>query len=342
MPFIFPASADLMLIEPELLPTIEADNPIFQIMPTRDVDAAEVIWDQEDNYTGLQQARGLGGDPVRVKRTGYNRFKMEPGVYGEFMRLDERELVELRAPGTFASPINVVGQVGRDHLRLLIREKQRIAQIGWTLITSGTFAIFAMNAAAGTTQIVHTDSYPIQIYTAPVSWSSPATATPLLDLRSVQLLARGYSMMFDSSAKLYMNQLTFNKLISNTNSADLYGRRTAGLATINGLGRLNELLTEDNLPNIVIYDGNFRDDNNAVQLYIKDNTAVLIGKRASGAPIGEYQFVRNANNPDMAPGAYTMVVDRLEQGPPRTIDTHRGHSGGPALHHPAAVVVFNV
>jgi hypothetical protein len=54
----------------------------------------------------------------------------------------------------------------------------------------------------------------------------------------------------------------------------------------------------------------------------------------------EYQMVRNATNPNMEPGAYTRVWDSAaEDGrPPRRIEVHDGHNGGPALYFPGDIV----
>jgi len=72
--------------------------------------------------------------------------------------------------------------------------------------------------------------------------------------------------------------------------------------------------------------------------FIPDNTAVVVGRRIDGSPIGNYKMVRNANNPGLAPGPYTKVIDRGETTVPRTIEIHDGHTGGPALFFPSAIV----
>jgi hypothetical protein len=187
-------------------------------------------------------------------------------------------------------------------------------------------------------QVLHTDTYTLQSFTANVKWSTAATSTPLTDLRQVQIKARGSSVNFGRQAKIYMNQVTFNYMVANTNTADLYGRRVTGLATINSQNQMNELLTMDNLPQIVIYEEGYYNDSGVFTLYIADGEAVVVGVRQTGVPIGNYQMTRNANNPDMAPGPYMRVIDNLERTIPRQIQVHDGHSGGPTLYFPKAVV----
>jgi hypothetical protein len=49
-------------------------------------------------------------------------------------------------------------------------------------------------------------------------------------------------------------------------------------------------------------------------------------------------MTRNANNPNMKPGAYMKVFDRGEATVPRSIDVHDGHNGGPCIYYPSALV----
>jgi len=67
----------------------------------------------------------------------------------------------------------------------------------------------------------------------------------------------------------------------------------------------------------------------------------VVGKRPGGQMVGEYRMVRNANNPNDAPGAYTHVIvpkDHL----PVSIQVHDGHNGGPVIQYPSSVVVMSV
>lgn len=173
--FTYPTSQELSAIAQIKTPRLTADRPIFDIMPIRDVDAFLVSWEQQDNYTGLQNLRGLNGEPTRVKKIGLNRFDMRPGVYGEFMTVDELEITARRQMGTFGTPINISDLVMQRQDQLLGRRLDRIEYIGWKLLTAGTFSI-AMPYGAG---VAHTDSYTLQTFTASPLWTTVATATPL-------------------------------------------------------------------------------------------------------------------------------------------------------------------
>lgn len=333
--FVYPSGTALQRVAQELLPRLEAARPVFDFFPIRNVDDFILQWEQADNYIGLQQVRGLNGDPSRVKPTGGKRFLMEPGVYGEFALIDERQMLTRRQYGTFQGPIDITDLVLEKQNQLLVRRLDRIEYIAWTLLAAGTFAV------ADGTSVLHTDAYTTQTFNANTGWGTAASSTPLSDMREVQLKSRGYSVSFGPSAKAYMNQVTFNKVLSNTNANDLGGRRVMGLQTVNGPDALNVVLSAEGLPSFSIYDQGYYDDNGTFQQFIADDVVIVIGSRRDGDPVGEYRMVRNVNNPDMGPGAYMKTIDR-QQRVPRQVEVHDGHNGGPVLFHPAAIVVMDV
>jgi hypothetical protein len=333
--FVFPSAVVLQQINQELAPRLMQNRRAFDILPTREVDSHLLEWEQKDNYLGLQQVRGLNGQPSRVKQTGGKRYQMQPGVYGEFSLLDELQLTTRRQWGTFAGSIDVTDLVREAQDKLLQRRLDRIEKMIWDLIIAGTFSV-----ADGTT-VLHTDAYTTQTFSASVPWATVATATPLADLRAIQLKSRGYSVNFGAGAKAYMNRSTMNALLSNTNAADIGGRRTQGLGSINSQSMVNALLAMDDLPELVVYDDTYYDDASALQLFIPNNKVAIVGARRDGDPVGEFRYTRNANNPGMAPGPYMKVVDDPNQVP-RSIEIHDGFSGGCVIWHPAAVVIATV
>jgi hypothetical protein len=335
--YIYPNSATLTEIAQVLIPRLIGDRPIFQEFPFDNVDAAVVMWEQEDNYTGLQAARGLNGEPPKIKRAGMKRWEMAPGVYGEYSPIDEHELTVARQYGQFGAPMDISDRVMREARHLLERRLDRIEWILWTLLSTGTFAVPGPN---GTT--IATDTYPIQTYTASTSWATAATSTPLHDFRQVQLKHRGQSTSFYADAKAFMNLNTANNALVNTNNADLYGRRVTGLATVNSPGQWAQLNAEDNLPQPVIYDEGYLDDSGTFHPFIPDNTVVVLGKRFNAAPLGRFVYTRNANNPNAGPGPYMRVIDTADYKVPRSIEVHDGYNGGPAIEYPGSVVLMNV
>lgn len=332
----YPVNSDLQAVAQTKLPNLMANRPIFNILPIRNVDADIVMWDQQDNYVGLQQIRGLNGQPQRVNRIGGKRYIMQPGVYGEFTVIDEIEITRRRGFGQFNGAIPIDDLVMGCQDQLLGRRLDRIEKIGWDLLTTGTFSV------AGEGGIVYqTDTFALQTFSAGTAWSNAGSSTPFADFRAVQLLSRGFSVDFGASAKAYMNRVTFNNFIKNTNAADLGGKRTAGLAAVNDINSANTILAGEDLPQIVIFDGGYQDDSNTFQPFIANAKVVVVGTRTDGANIGEYQMTRNANNVGAAAGAYMKVVDELSRVP-RLIEVHDGHNGGPAIFFPSAIVVMSV
>src|SRR5262245_5489731 len=102
MPTInLPTSAALKLAEQAKLPLLTRADPTFQLFPTTTEDTDELQWEQRDNFTGVQNARGLGGQPGRVRKVGAKRWKAEVGAYGDWEEIDETELTKSRKLGTF-------------------------------------------------------------------------------------------------------------------------------------------------------------------------------------------------------------------------------------------------
>lgn len=331
--FVYPTSAELREVEQSLIPRLTQDDPIFDLFPIVNVDSHRLIWEQKDNYIGLQQVRGLNGQPARVKRVGLNRYDMEPGTYGEFIELDEKELTIRRRYGTFGQPVSIADLVREAQDQLLVRRVDRARWILWTLLGYGTFSVPAPNGA-----IIHTDSFPIQTFTASVPWATVATATPLANFRAIQLLGRGQSANFGAGALAFMNRTTFNRLVSNTNTTDIAGRRLGGLQTVLNLNEINAVLAGEGLPTIVIYDDGYLDDNGDFQLYIPDGVVIVVGKRPQGQRVGEYRMTLNVNNPNGQSGAYTRVIDTINIRIPRNVEVHDGHNGGPTIFFAGAVV----
>lgn len=337
--YVYPESAEIMQIEQDKLPRLIEDDPIFDLFPMRDVDEHLLLWEQLGNYTGLQQWRGLNGEPGRIKQTGLNQYEMIPGAYGEFESIDEEELTKRRKAGTFGEPIDLTDLVMMRQDKLLNRRLDRIRWILWTLLTTGTFSVFASQPGGGTVT-VHTDTFSLQTSSGS-NWSTLASATPIADLRATKLLARGHSVLFGSGAKAFMNQKTANFLLNNQNSNDLAGRRTQGVTTINSLKDVNQMIVGDDLPELIAYDDGYQDDTNTFQPWLPDRVVVIVGKRRSGVSLGEYRFTRNANNPDLGPGPYTRVIDRGEEVVPRSIEVHDGHNGGPVIFFPSGVIILS-
>jgi hypothetical protein len=332
--YVFPTVQRLMQIEQDLLPSLIADDPIFDVFPIEDDEDDVLRWEQLDNYKGLQQIRGLDGDPPKVQRTGAKSYLAQPGVFGEQATIDERELTKRRKFGSFETHMDVTDLVRMTQDFLIGRELDRMRYVGWTLATTGTISIQDKDGVT-----MYADTFPLQTFTAGVSWATLATATPLANLRAIKLLQRGHSVDFGSRAVLYVNQTTANNLMNNQNAADLFGRRGMYGATFNSLANDNAILLENGLPQIEVYDGGYYNDQGVFTLYIPNNTGVLVGMRPGGQPVGNYRRTFNAVN--NGGGSYMKIQNETDEVPPR-ITVQRGHNGGPVVFFPSALVILNL
>jgi hypothetical protein len=176
-----------------------------------------------------------------------------------------------------------------------------------------------------------------------VTWATSATATPIANFQAVQQLgmAAGHSVDLGAGAIVYMNSVTSNRMLNNANAADLSGRRITAGNTPNNLADVNRYYAAQNLPQVQVYDGGYQTVPTVGATvgpfvkFIPDGKAVVVGKRTSGARVGEYFKTRNASN-GLRPGSYAYTIDRAngvngEKRTPANIERHRGHNGGPII-----------
>ena len=334
MPYVYPSTESLKAIASEKMPALTLNDPLFGFFPIEEEDTAHVTWEQGDNVTGLQQARGMGGKPSRVKRVGQKKYTMEPGIYGEFIPLDEIDLTDARMIGETGNA-DLTKQVLRISDQLQARFVDRVRYIGWTAC-QGTLSVLGQDGS-----IMHSDTYPVQTASASVSWATSATAVPIKDFRTWSLLSAGKGCSFGAGAKAYMNRVTANKLLNNANAADLFGKRTTGSSTISSMAEVNKILLDADLPEIVVYDEGYIATGGSFARFIPDDKVIIIGKRNDGSRIGAYKMTRNANNEGAKPGQYVKVVVD-EKAVPIEAVVHNGHNGGPAIEFPGSIIFASV
>lgn len=333
MNYTFPTTEKLRAIAAEKLAVLTLADPIFRFFPIENIDSSKVVWEQGDNTTGLQEVRGLGGSATRVKKTGSKKYTMEPGVYGEFITLDEIELTDTRMIGGTDS-VDISAMVMKAQDQLQARFVDRVRWIAWQ-IPQGSLSVLGTDGS-----ILHTDTYPVQTASASVAWATSATAVPMKDFRTWKLLGRGKGCSFGRGAQAFMNSTTANALLNNTNASDLFGKRNSTSSTISSIAELNKILLDADLPEIVEFDEGYINDAGTWVNFIPDSKVVIFGKRTDGSRIGCYQMTRNVNNDGAKPGQYTKVEKKA--GVPIVIEVHNGHNGGPALEFPGSIIYASV
>ncbi len=348
--FAYPTTLELKEVEQNLLPTLTKDDMIFDHFPITEVDEWRLQWRQDDDFTGLQHVRGLGGEFKVVETLGMKSYDFEPGVYGDFSEIDEKELTERAKASSFSEFIPINDLVGKRQNHLLGREIDRIRKILWDLVTTGAFTVPDETGAQK-----HLGAFPLTTLSTStgIPWSTRGTAVPYADFAQIPLLARGQSADFGGGATAVMNRVTYNNLSLNANPADLFGRRTRYGETYNSIGAVNEYLKGQtdgsDLPEIRIYDKGYKSDGkepgrqaNVWYPFIPNGKVVIFGKRQSNALTGEYRYCRNVNNPDQGAGSYNYVRDLTVVRVPKKIVVERGHNGGPVIYFPGSIIIMSV
>lgn len=338
--FAYPTSEELAVIVPELQAQLIANDPIFQLFPLRNVPSHILRWRQRDNYRGMMAVRGLNGKPGQVKLVGAKEYTFEPGAYGEFVLLDEKELTE-RSAMAGTTPINVNDLVAEADQQLTHRRIVRWRYQLWILVTAGEFTTIGPDGVT----IIHTDAFDIQKTTYRTAvWSSSATATPMADFRYVQTLGAARGTDFGAGATAFMNRAVFNEMMANTLSTDLGGQLARYVNPVAGLAEVNKILAGADLPQIQIVDDGYEDEDGAFTRFVPSDYVVIVGKRPGNEPLGEYRLTRNLNNPNAAPGVYAKVTDNsksVDPVPPE-VKVHHGFNGGPVLYYPGSIVSMAV
>jgi hypothetical protein len=207
------------------------------------------------------------------------------------------------------------------------RYYNRLCQMGWTLLNTGTLSIALPNGSIG-----YVASYTQQTYTPTTPWTTKATATPIQDMMKLQTqFGRGTINNFGATAKAYANSRTLQDALLNTNATDAGGKRVNN-STVTSLPELNAIMLAAGCPQFEIWDGSHDDGAGNTVMDIPDGTIHVIAARpGANATIGKTLMTKNANNPGQAPGLYHKIIDRTK-GPypsiPPKIENHCGFNGG--------------
>jgi hypothetical protein len=139
-----------------------------------------------------------------------------------------------------------------------------------------------------------------------------------------------------------MNRETANLLFSNVNTQDVGRIGLSACCTFMSPEMINQQFAAQGLPQIVIYDEGFIDDNGGFNTYIPFGYVIIVGCRPNNVPPGHYWLTRNAVDCAITTGFWQKLVDTCAYEVPRKIKIYDGHNGGPALEYPRMVVVLRV
>lgn len=334
-----PTASEVQELQMELFPRYLEGRVGLDIFPFRETDLPSIVLHQPDIFKGLQAFRGLGKPTLQVpeRYNPYGTFcHVEPGYYGEHDQLGEEILTKWGGTqcGTMLDTTQYITWMQQ---RLLERRANRIEYNIWQVLAFGRYT--ALNAAG---QVIHEGQFNTQNISASVPWTNFAGSYPLRDFRAIQLLGRGTSARFDTCAKAYMNRETANLLFSNTNPQDVGRVGLSACCVFMSPEQINQQFAAQGLPQIVVYDQGYVDDNGNFNPYIPYGYVIVVGCRPNNEPIGNYWLTRNAVGCQVTSGFWQKLTDTCEREVPRKIFVYDGHNGGPALAYPRAIVVLRV
>jgi hypothetical protein len=342
--FQYPTVTEMKELDPIEVQAVAETEPVFRYFPIRASNYVDLSWHVRDTVMGIQHGRTFNEPFPRVKRPGGREFAVRPGLYGEHINVEERELTNRALLAANASrPIDVSDIVVEAQRITLQRQVLRQAKSCWDVAQTGRFVA---TDEFGT----RLDEYYFDVITVDASdWSNLSTGTPLKDMIDLMQTNLGTRVNL-SGASAYCTSLTASWAMLNTNAADMGGKRAADQSTITALSDVNRIFSQSGLPQLVTHDGGYWDGDQddpetyAFNKFLTDGNVVIFGM-VPGMEVGEYRLTRNGNNPDGSSTPYYKVTDSAmnpQAPPPRQINIYRGHNGGPLVWYPSAIIVMKV
>lgn len=318
------------------------------ILPLQNEMAQVVQWDEIEKETGLTRQHALGSDVKIGQRPGSKVRQYRPGYFKESELIKEDELLVARAFATLGAVVNIDELVSRRLKARINKDFFTIEKLIWDCL-QGEIAMTDENGAG------INETFPVQPYNLLVGWDDRANAQPIKEFNAIKLLYRGTNAT-SRGAKAYMNSQRVNYLLENTNAADLRGFHAENFReTVQTLDRVNSLLTPRGLPTIVEFDEGYYDAAGNFQLYIPDDTTIVVGNRQIGKT-GDFALTpslhRNVNGMP-APGMFSLIeingqpnnaggfsVGEIGASSNPKIQVTTGFYGGPRLYYPKDVIVM--
>ncbi len=332
--------------------TAQTDNFIgAEILPETEAYTQKVRWDELDTDRGMTAPHEMGSDTRIDKRPGMKTREYTPIPFKESDVLHEGEILRSREMGTLGNVLNLDREVARITKARLDKTRIRMEWLRWQTLRG--------SISVNENGVVVSETFPIQSHDVSVDFDELATATPLKEYNAVKLKFRttGASAM---GAKAYMNSKTANWHLENQNAADLKGFQNSNFVNLSySIEELNKVMAARGLPELVVYDEGYIDENGTFQLFIPDGEVIVVGKRPGGQKVGDwcstpsmhrlkngvwapgYFSILKANNKPSV-GSMTLSLAELGADENPRLKITGGIYGGTRLIYPRSVVKMNV
>jgi|CXWL01.1.fsa_nt_gi hypothetical protein len=346
----FPTNAELN----EVVQAFEASPEDYigkQILPDNESMFQEVRWDERDHDRGITSAHTMGTDPKTGTRQGSRTRSYTPIPFKETDLLKEDEILRSRQLGTMAGTLDLSEEIARIAKDRFDKTEARKEKLRWDTLL-GAIAINENGVKVD-------ETFPVQTHDVAVAFGTAATAAPLKEFNAVKLKFRKTGASADG-AKAYLNQTTANMLLENQNAGDLKGFQNANFTQLPySIDEANKVLKVRGLPELVVYDEGWVDDNDDLQLFIPDNRIIVVGKRKKGQSVGDFMStpsLHNNRNGQPAPGFFSIIevngspseqvgavsMGQLGSSKNPKVEITGGIYGGTRLIYPKSVIVMDV
>lgn len=321
------------------------------ILPMRTSMSQKVRWDERDTDRGMTAPHVMGTDPKTDTRQGSKTYEYEPIPFKETDILKESEILRARELGTLAGSLDLSNEIARIAKNRFDKTMTRIETLIWATL-KGSISIDENGVKVN-------ETFAIQTYTSIVNWATLATAKPLADFNAVKLLFRGTGATA-KGAEAWMNQVTANRLLENTNANDIRGFQNQNFTSLSySVEQANKILVERGLPTIKVYDEGYVAENGTWTPFLADGEVIVVGKRKKGQTVGDFTSTptlhRNANG-QPAPGYFNILevngkpseqvgsvsMSQLGMAKNPKVENTGGIYGGTRLIYPKSVVKMTV
>ncbi len=302
-------------------------DPFFEKFPLADRDTWMVQWDQKQSPYGLAPQGVLDGPPPLMVMPGRRVNQAVPGVYRFYTQIRETELTTSREPGTISDAIDVPNRLNDV---MLYGGEMIVNRIRKIYADLGLYGYFNNESSDGVQ-----NTYQIQNYsrTGVSAWiSSPTTATPIDDLRTVQsALNKGTSTRFGQKSNILMSDEGVSALLKTSQIRNsfksAYGasflapfdnaQKSGMQPPLNGDQSLNKLFFGMGLPPITPWNYGYFPLLSDVQSlankgnYVKflpSTSLIWLGNRPNNQQLGQFTFARHAGNLEKGDAANFDVV----------------------------------
>lgn len=310
-----------------------------QVMPIKDVYAADIKVDVIGATRGMTKAHNLNSNPKLVAPPVQKEVRYGTGYWKETMHINEKELIEARMAGY----VNV--RAGRQlvtlrSIQLDTRLETRIEYLIWQALTTGRTDVdengvkYAVDHGIPTKNLIDLAASGEKLFTDPDS-------DPVSVITDMMLAFDGTG---GQAKTAYFNLKTAQVLATNKNIRDLL--KYTNLTHL-GVGNITDGL-QLLIPgiNFKVYNQGYSDESGVFHKFIPDGVIVMeAGDDDPTNPLGDFATTLNIHNGGIEtpkPGKFAIVDDKSQMNANPHIDLTAGIYGLPRIYHPDWIVSAKV